>query len=114
MLKVLADIPNQEEFKNLTVEPADIRPQCSSWETSKRLKAHSSEAPKQQLGNRSAYRTETTENDRDARTQSDGLASPDDTECEILVFRIGAASMRDMSKPMPPPTRFVRRAENEK
>jgi hypothetical protein len=112
---LLTEMPNQEEFKNLTVEPEDIRPQSSNWETSKRLKIHPSEpnTTKYPIGESSEQPVCSNEEaaieptDRVERNQSVELRSPDD-ECEVITFIIGAASLHDASNPMPPPRRFVR------
>ena len=113
---LLTKMPNQEEFKNLTVHPSDICARSSNWETSKKLKPHLSDkcTLKQPIANCSEptiYSEKiatTTTSDRDEHNQTGSLESPDD-ECEIITFIIGAARIHDTSKPMPPPSRFVRK-----
>ncbi len=117
---LLSEMPNQEEFKNLTVDPADIGAQNSgSWEASKRIKVHCSDknahkqptetSSEQQLSRVSPREIAATITlRREEKNQSEELESSDG-ECEIITFMIGAARLHDASKLMPPPSRFVRK-----
>jgi hypothetical protein len=116
---VLNEMPNQEEFKNLAVNPADICSRSSSWEASKRFKVPLSDQytlkQPMEIFNCSEHEicsekvATTTTADRDRQNQTGALAASPDDECEIITFIIGAASIRDTSTPMPPPARFVRK-----
>jgi hypothetical protein len=112
-----SDMPIQEEFNNLIVEPADIHPQSCNWESSKKVEVH---LTKQGLKLQAENRTKLGALGR--RDDSDSCASPIsaysnsldtseslDDECTIFTFVIGATNMWDPSKPMPPPRRFVRK-----
>jgi hypothetical protein len=108
-----SDTPNQEEFKNLIVEPADIRPRNRSWDTSRReIVVHVSKKAKQQTEVCTEYESDPRDSkppfDLADSNGKDDQGSPEADECEIITFIIGAAN-RDTSKPMPPPTRFVRK-----
>ena len=112
-----ADMPNQEEFKNLMVEPADIRQSCNSWETSKKIKVHSKQTSKEPIGNnpelgeQQELESDSASNLNLANSDSIEHLESSDDHCEIITFMIGGASVRDSSKPMPPPSRFVRKGE---
>jgi hypothetical protein len=117
--QLLSEMPNQEAFKNLTVNHADVGAQHSgSWEASKRFKVlcsdkntqkqqteHSSEQELSRVSPREIAATITSR--REGKDHLDELESSDG-ECEIITFMIGATRIHDASKPMPPPSRFVR------
>ena len=112
-----SDMPNQEEFKNLIVEPADIRTQSCSWESSKRIEVHVIKtALKQQaddctkqgdLGRRD--KSESSSSATPASSNSIDTPESLDYECEVITFVIGATNVWDPSKPMPRPQRYVRK-----
>ena len=118
----LADMPNQEEFKNLMVEPSDIRPQSCSWETPQRVievplskqavvnsekqQTRGSTGPTNMHGSKSTSRQAL--NLLNSKDEPESL----DIECDVITFVINAANVRDKSKPMPPPSRFVRKGDS--
>jgi hypothetical protein len=114
---LLTEMPNQEEFRNLIVDPADVCAQNSGgWEPSKKIRVHCTdkntpEQPTDQGVEQQICPSEkvaTTISNQENKKQLDEVESSDD-ECEIITFMIGATRMHDTSKPMPPPTRFVRK-----
>ncbi len=112
----ISEMPNQDEFKNLIVEPSDIRHQSCAWEASKKIKVLAKQTSKPQSGDCSEkdswHESEfklAPGADSSPMDKSDSL----DDECEIITFIIGATSLRDTSKPMPPPSRFVRRGDSQ-
>jgi hypothetical protein len=112
-----SDMPIQEEFKNLIVEPADIHPQSCNWESSKRVEVHlTKQGLKLQADDRIKLGALGRRDDSDScatpiPADSNSLDTPKslDDECTIFTFVIGATYMWDPSKPMPPPRRFVRK-----
>jgi hypothetical protein len=115
----LTEMPNQEEFKKLAVEPEDICPQSSEWEESKRFKLYHSGSQsmkhpiegssEQQICLKEKAATEPAHPDDQIAS---GKRQSLDDECEVITFIIGAASLSDtISMPMPPPSRFIRKQD---
>ncbi len=113
---LLNEMPNQDDFKFLILEPADICAQSSSWESSKRMKIHGIDknTPKELMEASSEQPIRpgkiaaTVTFDREERNRTGDL-EPLDGEIEFITFAIGATRMHDPSKPMPPPSRFSRK-----
>ncbi len=109
------DMPNQEEFMNLMVEPADIRSQSCNWETSKRVieVQLSKQSPKHQIETcehwANLHESESLSANKIDDSISEDTSELDDVEFKVITFVIGAANERDTSKPSPPPSKFVRK-----
>jgi hypothetical protein len=100
---------DQDDFKDLTVEEADL--QCSP-RSSKRIKVGSKENGKPACFDQSEpcsniWSEEIQTTSHDAAESYFGLR--DDESLEVIVIKLGAFKLRDPTKPMPAPTRYVRK-----
>ena len=112
-----SDMTNQEEFKNSIVEPADIRRQSCSWESSKRFKVLLTKPVLKQQADDCTTQGDLGRRDKSefsssaTPASSNSIDTPEslDDECEIITFVIGATNVWDPLKPMPRPRRYVRK-----
>ena len=112
--------PDQEEFKNLIVDPTEIRHQISGWESSKRLKGHDSCCKLPSICEKVVEQEDAVNNlvsvsenfvEKTILKSKDETAVANLTDIEIIEFFLGSSSLRDPSQPLPPPTRFSRKAK---
>jgi hypothetical protein len=94
---------DQEEFRNLMVDPAEISHQSSGWETLKCASKVPVSAKMSVLDGPKNF-----EESKSAMTGEERSAA----NVEIIEFVLVSMDVRDPSIPIPPPSRFQRKSRN--
>ena len=98
--------PDEDLFENLLVIPSDVDPQQTrGWECFKR--AETSFATKMPSNGENAL-MEQLVNVNVTKACANSSSQEEFHDCTVLTFVFAAMTVRDLSQPMPPPSRFVR------
>ena len=108
-------MPDQQDFHIFKVDPEDLGEHSRMWETCKRFKSHAHikescnchKNPEKQIPANKGGPSVLNKSNRFETALQNKNESDDD--CEVITFVLGATQIRDLSQPMPPPTRFVRK-----